>query len=155
MSIITDILGNGLKGLGEGVSSILAAAGVENSESKNKIALEVQKLVAQKSKAASELIDNEMASRERVLVAELQQGDSYTKRARPTVVYTGLIIVILNHIILPWIAYFFGFAIPKIEIPDIFWTGWSGIVITWSIGRTAEKKGSTNKITKLITGSQK
>jgi len=153
MSWISELIGGGFKGLGEGVSSILSAFGIENAEDKSKIALEIQKLVAQKAKDSSDLVIKELDAKEKILVAELTQGDDYTKRARPTVVYAGLAFIILNHILLPWASFFFGLQIPKIEIPDIFWQGWAGIVITWSIGRTVEKKGGKNKITKAITGS--
>ena len=87
-----------------------------------------------------------------IIVAELQQGDTYTKRARPTVVYGGLLILTINHIVLPWIAFFSGMEVPKIEIPAVFWGGWSGIVMTWSIGRSAEKRGMQNKMIGVITG---
>jgi hypothetical protein len=94
----------------------------------------------------------EIEAKERVLVAELQQGDNFTKRARPTVVYFGLLVLLLNHVVLPWVAHFAGQAIPAINIPTEFWLGWSGIVATWVIGRTAEKRGSANKVVGLITG---
>lgn len=95
----------------------------------------------------------ETQARERVLVAELTQGDNFTKRARPSVVYIGLIFIALNHVIGPWAAYFIGTEIPEITLPTEFWVAWGGIVATWSIGRTMEKRGQHNKMTGAITGT--
>ena len=115
--------------------------------------LQILTMTQRRDSEIEETLRAEMAAKERVLVAELNQGDNYTKRARPTVVYAGLGIVFLNHIVLPWIAAFAQIEVPKIEVHPIFWTGWSGIVITWSIGRSAEKMGSKKKIVSAITGN--
>lgn len=95
-----------------------------------------------------------------IIVAELQQDDKYTKRARPTVVYAGLLLLAINNMVLPWVAYFVGKAtLPTVEFPPEFWVGWSGIVATWAIGRTVEKKAAIQSkepdaITKLIIGKK-
>ena len=94
-----------------------------------------------------ETIRAELSAKERILVAELNQGDSYTKRARPTVVYAGLVMIAYNYCMAP------SLGIMRIDLPTEFWAGWSGIVATWSIGRSVEKSGKGNKATKVITGS--
>ena len=124
-----------------------------SKEEQQKFELNLLQMTQQRDSEIEETLRAEMAAKERVLVAELNQGDNYTKRARPTVVYAGLGIVFLNHIVLPWIAAFAQIEVPKIEVPPIFWTGWSGIVITWSIGRSADKMGSKKKVISAITGS--
>ena len=126
-----------------------------SKEEKQKFELNLLELTQKRDSEIEETIRAEMQAKERVLVAELNQGDNYTKRARPTVVYAGLGIVFLNHIVLPWIAAFAQIEVPLIEVPPIFWTGWSGIVITWSIGRSAEKMGSKKRIVSAITGNNK
>lgn len=131
----------------------LAGSLLGTKEQKQKFEIDLLALTQKRDSEIEETLRAEMAAKERVLVAELNQGDNYTKRARPTVVYAGLGIVFLNHIVLPWIAAFAQIEVPQIEVPPIFWTGWSGIVITWSIGRSAEKMGSKNKIASAITGS--
>lgn len=125
-----------------------------SKEEQNKFETNMLTLVQRRDSEIEETLRQEMAAKERVLVAELNQGDNYTKRARPTVVYAGLGIVFLNHIVLPWIAAFAQIEVPQIEVPPIFWTGWSGIVITWSIGRSAEKMGSKKSVVAAITGNQ-
>ncbi len=127
---------------------------IRTPEEKDAFELEASKLIQARDSEIEQTLRAEMQSKERVLVAELTQGDSYTKRARPTVVYAGLVIVFLNHIVLPWVAHFIGNVVPEIEIPAMFWTAWGGICATWVIGRTLEKRGSENKLVSLITGSK-
>ncbi|MFT5658143.1 MAG: hypothetical protein ACI9KN_001422 [Gammaproteobacteria bacterium] len=40
---------------------------------------------------------------------------------------------------------------PAFELPKEFWYGWTGIVGTWGIGRTFEKRGATGKLVQGIT----
>lgn len=115
--------------------------------------LEFAQLIEARDSELEETIRAEMDAKARVIEAELKQGDKFTKRARPSVVYGGLLLVAINHVALPWIAYFTGSAPPAIEIPAMFWTAWGGICATWVIGRTAEKRGAGNRLTSLITGS--
>ena len=95
----------------------------------------------------------EMNAKKDIIVAEMQQGDLYTKRARPTLVYAGLGIVFVNHMILPWIAHFAGSVIPTIDMPTEFWIAWGGVTGSWVIGRSAEKRGMQNKLVSAITGN--
>lgn len=87
-----------------------------------------------------------------VMVAELQQGDSYTKRARPTVIYAGLLFIFLVHVIGPLASAFAGLQVPSLSLPTEFWWAWSGICGAYVLGRTAEKRGGPNQVTKLLTG---
>jgi len=95
----------------------------------------------------------ELQAKERILVAELTQGDSYTKRARPTVVYAGLAFIFINYCLVPIIGKLFAVDIPELSLPKAFWAGWSGIVATWSVGRSFEKRGASNRFVRAITGS--
>lgn len=99
-------------------------------------------------------------SQKDVMVAELNQSDNYTKRARPTIVYFGLVVIGLNHVILPWAAWFLveiyekTVQLPKIELPTEFWYTWGGVCSVWVWGRSKEKMGSKEKIISMITGSK-
>lgn len=142
-----------------------------SAEEKQQLNIQMQELVIKREQMLQESIQAEMSSKERVLVAEISQGDTYTKRARPTVVYAGLIFILLNYTIVPGIALLSGRGSEKcetslvngqniqtcrsghLELPEEFWWAWAGIVGTWSIGRSAEKIGTRNKLTSLITGS--
>ncbi len=136
------------------VSKIADAADrfVRTGDDKDKFNLEVLGLVQARDSEVEQTVRTEMEAKQQVIVSELQQGDKYTKRARPTIVYGGLLVLLINHVILPWVAFYVGMEVPKIEIPNTFWMGWSGIVATWSIGRTAERRGLQSKLVSAITG---
>lgn len=134
-----------------GVKSVVSRVITTETE-RGQVEIELQKILQDGAAEIEASVRQEMASRERVIVAEMQSGDNYTRRARPTVVYAGLAAMAVNHIVLPWIAYYSGNPPPSIEIPGIFWTAWGGVVATWSVGRTMEKRGATNKAVGLITG---
>ena len=87
----------------------------------------------------------ELQAKERILVAELTQGSTFTKAARPSVVYYGLAAICFNYSILPFVQWLGGEAPQPFELPTEFWLAWGGIVSTWSIGRSAERRGARNK----------
>jgi len=107
-------------------------------------------------------------AKKEIIVAEMQQGDNYTKRARPSVVYMGLIFIGLVHVIVPTVA---NTAIllkaslttaqiaalanlSALSLPTEFWAAWTAVVGIWSIGRSVERRGFANKIISAITGSK-
>jgi hypothetical protein len=128
---------------------------VTTGEDKQRFKLELESLLQKRDREVQETIRTELQSRERVLVAELTQGDSYTKRARPTVVYAGLAFILFNYCIVPFIgAVASNSNMVALDLPTEFWVGWSGIVATWSIGRTVEKRGARNRFTSIVTGAK-
>ncbi|MBS3742482.1 MAG: holin family protein [Candidatus Cloacimonetes bacterium] len=82
-------------------------------------------------------------SKKDVMVAELEQDDKYTKRARPTVVYGGLAVILLKHILVPFITELAGINFPDIAIPSEFWLAWGGVTGVYSFRRTQEKLEKT------------
>ena len=94
-----------------------------------------------------------MAQRE-ITVAEMQQSDNFTKRARPMVVYAGLTFIFFNHVFLPCYAFFTSTPIPSVSLPSEFWWAWTGCVGIWMIGRTMEKRGAGGDLTSIITGGK-
>ncbi len=95
-----------------------------------------------------------------IIVAEMQQGDNYTKRARPTIVYIGLAFIGLVNVLLPMIAWITLSVtgkpltgMPDIQLPGEFWAAWGGVCSIWVIGRSAEKRGAANKVINMITGT--
>lgn len=139
------------KVIGTSVGSLLDGVGqlvdrfVTTDEEKAKFRLELEKLGRQRERELTDLLTAEMQARERVVVAELAQGDTFTKRARPSVVYVGLATIVINYVVLPWLAYFTNGDYPTIQLPEQFWLAWGGIVTTWVIGRTAEKRKTTGQ----------
>lgn len=89
-----------------------------------------------------------------VLKAELSQGDNYTKRARPTVVYAGLAFIGLVHVVFPVLVFITGRPAPTLSLPGEFWWAWGGVVSVWQIGRSAERMGGATDIIKAVTGGR-
>lgn len=124
-----------------------------SGEEKQQFKLQMESLLQQRDSEIEESLRSELQAKERILVAELTQGDSYTKRARPTVVYAGLIFIGINYVLLPIISDIFGARMQPFDLPEEFWYGWSGIVATWSVGRSFEKYGASGRVVRGITGS--
>lgn len=96
-----------------------------------------------------------------VITSEMHQGDNYTKRARPTIVYAGLVFISLVHVILPMAAWMVLIItgkpltnMPEIVLPAGFWSAWGGVCSIWVIGRSAEKRGASGAMLSLITGNK-
>ena len=116
-------------------------------EEKAKIEMEMRQALERREAALLE-------AQQKVMVAELQQADTYTKRARPTVIYAGLLFIFFVHVFGPLAAAFGGIQVPQLSLPPEFWWAWTGICGAYVLGRTAEKRGSTAKLTQLITGGK-
>lgn len=147
MGFIGNILSGGLGSVIGKVGAVVDGLHLSGEEKQN-FKLQMESLLQQRDAEVEETIRTELGAKERVLVAELQQGDSYTKRARPTVVYAGLVFIFVNYTIAPLLG------LGALELPAEFWVAWGGIVATWSIGRSAEKRGTRNKLISTITGSK-
>jgi len=96
-----------------------------------------------------------------VMTAEMAQGDAFTKRARPSIVYFGLLAIGLVHVLLPVLAWVSLVAtgkaltnMPNIQLPSEFWFTWGGVCSVWIVGRSTERFGIANKITAAITGGK-
>ncbi len=160
MSWLGDKIASGVGGL---VSSIGGVADrfIQTADEKAAFTLEVEKLIQKRDSEIEQTIRSELQAKERILVAELNQGDNYTKRARPTVVYAGLVFIGINYVLFPLIgriANGFGLEVdtsPLADLPTEFWVAWGGICATWSIGRSLERRGNQNAATRAITGAKK
>jgi hypothetical protein len=141
MNFLDKIIGGGIGSILEGASSVIDSlqAGKLNKQEAVKQLTEIAD--REKSRMHDEAVA-EIGAKERILVAELQQGDAFTKRARPFVVYSGPLIVIAE-VVMRYIAHFKGLSAPA--TPDILtwylpmWAGY-GSVYAW--GRSTEKRAS-------------
>lgn len=143
MSWLTKIFSTGAKEL---TNSLMEGVGriSEAHLGKKELKLEIEKIVAHQQDRVMDQAITEISAKERIMVAELTQGDSYTKRARPTIVYVGLIGAIVDAIQ----------SIPFSLSPE-FWYVWGSVCAVYSIGRTMEKRkvnGVAKKIQSAILG---
>lgn len=153
MSWISDIFTGGAGKLIGSVGKVIDNLHTSDEE-KSLLKIKMEELLQKRDSEIEQTIRAELGAKERVLVAELQQGDKYTKRARPSVVYYGLIAIAFNYSIVPAIQLFMGTPVAPFDLPSEFWLAWGGIVGTWSIGRSIEKRGVRNKAVSAITGSK-
>lgn len=150
MSWLSNILGGGIGDVLKGATSLIDEI-ITTPEERDLLKLKFAELTASQANSIEETVRAELQAKERVLVAELTQGDAFTKRARPTVVYAGLVFIAYNYCIAP------SFALGVLDLPTEFWVAWGGIVATWSIGRTAEKRGAhpETAVESAITGAKR
>jgi len=153
MSFISDILSGGAQGIIDGISGAVDKFVVTGDE-KNEMKLELEKVVTARMAMLNEQVNTEMNAKSAIIQAELNQGDNFTKRMRPTLGYFGMFAIFFNHCLMPLISQFMEMKIEAFVLPTEFWLAWGGMMATYSIGRTQEKKGSQNKITAAITGTK-
>lgn len=141
---ITDILGGNILG---GVKGIISQF-VASPEDKLKAEAAAQSLIAQHAAAIEASYQKEIEAKQAIMVAELQQADLYTKRARPSIIYVGLGAIVANSVLLPWGTFIaaaaFGktLSLPSIELPGEFYYAWAGVCGAYVLGRTSEKTGN-------------
>ena len=146
----------------KGISEVIDSAGnlVDRfsltKQEKQEFKLEMQSRLLKLETELEETYREELEDRKEVIKAELAQGDLYTKRARPSIIYAGIIFIFLIYVLIPLIAYMVGTPpdkMPSIDLPEEFWWAWGTVVGVYGVGRSAEKFGVINKKTNLVTGS--
>ena len=149
---IADILGGSL---GKVVSSVgdTVRKFVTTDGDRMQMQKELEEILQKRDSEIEHTIRAELTAKSEIIKAEMAQGDNFTKRARPSVVYYGLFAITLDLVVRLLMLYNGADDIPKTMLPDQFWWAWGGIVSTWVVGRSAEKRGARNKVTSFITGS--
>ncbi len=129
---------------------------IQTPDEKAAFELKAAELIQARDSEIEQTHRTEMQAKERVLVAELQQGDKFTKRARPSLVYSGLIFAFLEVAVRVFLT-LKSQGMPEgmdTIVPVQFWAAWTGVTGTWVIGRSVERRGVQNKIVSLITGTK-
>ena len=110
-------------GLIKGVASIVDQFHTSDEE-KAELQLKAKAMVLQHIEQAEESLRIELQARERIMVAEMQSGDNFTKRARPTLVYAGLAMIAWKYCLAPvavaWLAWTY---LPSISRQNFGWPG--------------------------------
>ena len=132
---------------------------VEQQRNSFEFQQQMQELIQKRESEIEQTIRSELEAKSEIMLAELRQDDKYTKRARPTVVYVGLVFILLEifglrHIILSKLCAdnFEDIIKSSDSIFKTFLITWSGVIGVYSIGRSAEKRGLRGKLTSLATG---
>ena len=155
LPIIGAIIESGAKALTGLLGTVIGDKGARDAAE-----AEVHRITAQMQLELETTYRAELELQKTVMVAELQHGDAYTKRARPSIVYAGLAVALFDGALRPLVAdlsgYFTGEAViltPSV-MPDQFWLAWAGVVGIYAIGRTREKIGSqSGKLLNAVFGT--
>lgn len=150
VSKLTGIIGNGLI---ESVGDI-ADRFIQTPDEKAQFKVELERVLQQRDSEVEQTIRAELQAKERIIVAEMSQGDNYTKRARPTVIYFGLAIIAFNYCLVPLIQLAASVAVEPFTLPSEFWLAWGGCVGVYNIGRSMEKRGKRSLLSSAVTGSK-
>jgi len=147
--ILSPMTGGFIKAVGDVIDNLHTS-----SEEKAEKKLELKKMILAHEAMLEKTLQTELQAKERIIVAEMKQGDNFTKRARPAVVYT-FVLTILIAVIRSAIT-----GEPPVileQIPTELWKLWTAVMGVWMVGRTAEKMGANGvfgKITSKVTGSK-
>lgn len=155
MSILSKIFSGGISEVIDSVSGVVDKFTLSKEE-KLQFKADMQSKLMQIDTELEKTYRSEIEARADIIKAEMAQGDKFTKRARPSIVYTGLVFIFIVYVLVPVIAYIAGASkmdMPDIQLPNEFWWAWGTVVSVYGAGRSAEKMGITNKITQLATGS--
>jgi hypothetical protein len=133
--------------VGKIISSVVDNITTSSAE-KEAAKVELEKVLLQRDAEVEKTMRAELGAKERIMVAELQSGDKFTMRARPTLAYSGLFLIFWSYGVAP------AMSLGRMDLPEFFWMSWGGVVATWSVGRSFEKIGKKSKATSVITGSK-
>lgn len=155
MELLNKLFSKGITDVVDSVGNVIDRFTLSKEE-KMEFKLEMQSRLMKMESELEKTYRTELESRSDIIKAEMAQGDNFTKRARPTIVYAGLLFIFLVYVLVPIIAYIAGKSadnMPQIALPEQFWWAWGTVVSVYGIGRSTEKMGITNKVTNFITGS--
>lgn len=152
---ITSLFSGGISGILDGISKIVDQFHLSPQE-KQQLQLETQKLLQNKFLEIEQTLRTVIEARAEIIKAELESGDNYVRRARPTIAYAGIAYIGINKVLFPILArilMLFMTNMDKIhmltsslpDLPTAFWTAWAGVTGSWVIGRTFEKRGISVK----------
>jgi hypothetical protein len=148
--------------LRSGITSIVAAAAIDPTKQDELVARIVELVGGSQAPGGAaaprgdqDLVASSMEVTQTTAANELVDGETFTRRARPAVVYAGLAFIFVLHVLLPALTYL-GVGTPPAQAPSLpteFWWAWTGVVSVWMIGRSYEKVNRPGKLSSLITGT--
>lgn len=130
-------------------------------EEKAEHQLKIEAILTQRMQFLSAQVAKDLERSTEIIKAEMMQNDKFTKRARPSVVYVGLAIWIVNYSLLPIACQFLKIDYIPPEIPEVFVNTWKAVCSVWVTSRGIEKcfeivqvnkQNTVRKLNKIISG---
>lgn len=149
------ILANIFKGTAGTVVKEIAGAIDEyklTKEERAELELKTQEIILGHFSTLQNSVQARYAAVRGIIEAEMQQGDAFTKRARPMVVYVGLALFVVEYLA-GWLCTANGWPVPP-KINEEFIFAWAGVVGVWSLGRSYEKVKGPGGVSTFATGSR-
>ena len=146
MSFLSELFSGGVGEIVESVGGVIDQFHTSKEE-KHAMRMAVEQVVTERMAVVQKAAASRFEMVASVIQSEMQSGDAYTKRARPTLVYFGMVMIFVNYLVVPM------FGNEAFELPLEFWAAWGGTVAIWSVGRSAERIGKGGKVTSAITGT--
>ncbi len=147
MSFLSDLMSGGIGDIVKGVKDVVDEFHTSDEE-KAGIMERVEAAVTARMQVVSDQVQARFKMVQGVIEAEMKNGNGFTKAARPSIVYTGLGIHLINAL-----GQMFG--MEPIEIDENFTYVWGGVCGVWIVGRSYEKGGNSNKASQIITGNMR
>lgn len=113
---------------------------------KERLRFEILKTTSLMEQKAAELVQKDLAGVREQAMAELKSEDSYVRRARPSIIWVGIAVFVVNYIILPAVSFISGKVFAPVQLPDAFWYTWGSITGGYAFLRTLEKTGTKLKL---------
>lgn len=107
---------------------------ITTSAEKAEFRAKLEEILQKRDSEIEQTIRAELSAQKEIIVAELNQGDNYTKRARPTIIYAGLVMAFLNYTLLPLLGK------PGLPVPPEFWMVWGGVSGWYVHSRSQDKR---------------
>lgn len=143
--ILDTILTGGVSDIVKGVVGIFDSLHTSEEE-KQDAERQVFDMVTSRMAVIEQSIQARFRMVTEIIQSEMASGNIYTKSARPTIVYAGLLIHMLN-------AFGQMLGAQPIEVDPNFTYVWGGVCGVWIVGRSAEKAGKRSRATELVTGN--
>jgi len=164
---LANIFSTGAGALVESVGNTLDKF-ITSKEEKAQLMIELEKVFQSRMSEIEQTTRAELDMKARIIEAEMKQDDKYTKRARPTIIYTGLIIAFMKIVLFPLIVVplmllsnapidmvemIRSLSIERVPMETEFWFAWTGVTGVYAFGRSREKQGDQSAIAQSMTGN--
>lgn len=130
---IQDVLGSSLLDSVKGIISEFHMSPEDKEKLQAQLDMEKDQFVAAEHDYNSKL--NDIAGQN--IRADAQSGDKFTLRARPAVIWVGLLMFFWNYCVVPSVG--LHWHVPSLPIPDTFSEIWGVVVTGYVFNRTLDK----------------
>lgn len=144
MDFLSNIFGSGtIKAVTDVIDDF-----VTSDEEKIKAKTALEKVLQREKSEIETTIRTELKSKSDFMIAEVRQGDKFTKRARPSVIYTALFVMLFNYCLMPFLAFVTKEVWSSIILPSEFWDTVTVVISVYSVSRSFDKIG-VNPVQKI------